>query len=116
MSTKTSTKRSESQNKAMHLYFTMLADELNGAGLDMKHVLKPSVEISWTKENVKEYIWKPIQKALKLKDSTSKLDTKEVSMVWEIINRHFGTKFGIHVPFPTEEQTQEYLNSIQKKL
>lgn len=107
--------RSLSQNAAIHLYMTILAQELNEAGLDMKKVLKPSVDISWNVKNVKEYIWKPIQMALKLKDSTTKLTTKEVNEVYECIDRHIGQKFGIHIPFPSYEQTNEYLKSYENK-
>ena len=100
------------QNRALHLYFELLAIELNNAGLDMKKVLKPSIDISWTKENVKEYLWRPIQEALKLKKSTTELTSKEVNEVYEILNRHISEKFGIHQFFPSEEQTMEYLQSF----
>lgn len=105
--------RTPLQNKALHLYFTLLATELNDAGLDMKKVLKPSVDISWTKENIKEYLWRPIQEALKLKKSTTELTTAEVSQIWEVLNRHLGEKFGIHQVFPSVEQTKDYLLSLE---
>lgn len=107
--------RTSLQNRSLHLFFTLLAQELNEAGYDMKKVLKPSVDISWTKENIKEYIWKPIQEALKLKKSSTELTTAEVSQVWEVINRHLGEKLGIHVPFPSVEQTKEYENSLTQE-
>lgn len=107
-------KRTSLQNRSIHLFMTLLAKELNESGYDMKAVLKPSVDISWTKENIKEYIWKPVQHALKLKKSTTDLTTAEVSQVWEHINRHFGEKFGIHVKFPSIEQTKEYIKSYDK--
>lgn len=37
--------RTLTQNRAIHLWFTMLADALNDAGLDMRTVLKPEIEI-----------------------------------------------------------------------
>lgn len=108
-------KRTSLQNRSLHLFFNLLADELNLSGYDMKKVLKPSVDISWTKENVKEYLWRPIQEALKLKKSTTELTTKEMQEVWEILNRHLGEKLGVHVSFPSNEQTREYLNSLEQK-
>lgn len=111
---KTERQRTLLQNRSLHLFFTLLATELNDAGLDMKKVLKPSVDISWTKENIKEYLWRPIQTALKMKKSTTALSTAEISQVWEVLNRHLGDKFGVHVPFPSEEQTKEYLASFNK--
>ena len=72
-------------------------------GYDMKRVLKPTVDILWTKESVKTHLWKGIQDAMFEKDSTTKLTTKEVGEVYEVLNRHLGEKFSIHVPFPSEE-------------
>lgn len=103
------------QNNALHKYFELLANELNSAGLDMKKVLKPSIEINWTTENVKKYLWKPLQKALTGKDSTTKLDkVKDIDLVYEHLNRHFSEKYGLHVPFPKknkEEKPIEYPQS-----
>lgn len=96
-------KRTLRQNDSLHLFFQMLADELNGAGLDMRKTLKPEIEIPWTKENVKTYLWKPVQDIYLKKKSTTELTTDQVSEVWEILNRHLGEKFGIYVPFPSIE-------------
>ncbi len=92
----------------------MLAEELNEAGLDMKAVLKPTVDIPWNTINAKEHLWKPIQEALLHKDKTSNLNTDEVTKVYEVINRHMGQKFGIHVPFPTEEEQGTYIKSLEE--
>lgn len=99
-------KRTLKQNSSLHLYCELLAEELNMAGLDMREVLKPSVDINWTSESVKEYLWRPIQKAMYQKQSTTELETAEVSRVYEVLNRHLGEKFGIHTPFPSIEETQ----------
>ena len=92
--------RTPRQNSALHVYFQLLATELNQAGLSMMKVLKPSAEIPWTPQSVKEYLWKPIQNAQLQKQSTTKLDTKEVSAVYDTLNRHLGETTGVHVPFP----------------
>ena len=92
--------RTAKQNAALHVYFQLLATELNEAGLSMMKVLKPSAEIPWTSQSVKEYLWKPIQNAQLQKQSTTKLDTKEVSAVYDTLNRHLGETTGVHVPFP----------------
>jgi len=92
------------QNAALHKYFTMLADELNFAGLEMKKVLKPEVEIMWTAESIKNYLWRPIQYAMTDKISTTELDTKQVNKIYEVLDRHLGEKFGISVEFPSEEE------------
>lgn len=109
------TQRSQKQNRAIHLWFRLLADTLNDSGLDMKTVLKPSVSISWTDKTIKEYIYKPIIEAMLLKKSTTELTTKEIDKVWEIINLHLGEKFGVEVPpIPSQEQTENYLKSLEQ--
>lgn len=97
--------RTQQQNKAMHKYFTLLADELNNAGLSMTKVLKPGVDIDWTPEACKTYLWKPVQKVMYQKESTTELDTKEVSQIYETLNRHIAEKFGLSVRFPSNEET-----------
>lgn len=95
--------RTESQNKALHLYFTQLAKMLNDAGLDMRKVLKPSISIPWTSQTIKENLWKPIMKIQTGKSSTTEMTTKDINEVYDTLNRHLGEKFGIHVDFPSEE-------------
>ena len=49
--------RTPTQNASMHKWFELVADTLNNAGLDMKRVLKPDVDIPWTKTSVKEIMF-----------------------------------------------------------
>ena len=95
-------KRSPAQNNALHLWLGQLAHKLNEAGLDMKAVLKQETEIPWTVANAKEHLWKPIQKLMLDKDSTTEPNTVEYVKVYEVLNRHLGEKFGVYVPWPTE--------------
>lgn len=93
--------RTDRQNASMHLFFQLLATELNDSGLSMMKVLKQEAEIPWQAESIKEYLWRPIQEAQTGKKSTTKLDTKEVGEVYETLNRHLGERFNVHVPFPS---------------
>lgn len=95
--------RTIQQNKALHLYFQMLADTLNDSGMDMKKVLKPEIDIPWSKETIKKYLWRPVQKAQLDKESTTELSTKEIDLVFNTLNRHIA-KFGIHQAFPSIEE------------
>jgi hypothetical protein len=95
--------RTLTQNAAIHLYYRLLADAFNEAGLDVRQVFKPEADIPVTPELVKEQMWKPIQRALTKKESTTRLTTKEVNEVFEVMHRHISEKFGINVPFPTRE-------------
>jgi hypothetical protein len=96
--------RTSQQNRAMHKFYSMLADALNAAGLDMKKTLKPEIDIPWTERAVKDHLWRPIQDAMFDKESTTELDTAQVSAVYEVLSRHLGERFGLHVPFPTREE------------
>lgn len=94
--------RTITQNKSLHLYFTQLAEVLNDAGLDMRVILKPEVEIPWTSENVKNHLWRPIQRAYLQKESTTELTTQDIDKIYDIFNRHI-SKFGVFVEFPSIE-------------
>jgi len=100
---KTGQQRTNKQNAALHKYLGMLAQELNSAGLDMKQTLKPEIDIPWTTQLAKEYLWKPIQKAVINKESTTKADRNEYTQVYEVLNRHTADRFGISLPFPNKE-------------
>lgn len=91
------------QNRALHKYFTLLAESLNDAGYDMRRTLKAEVEIPWNAKTVKEYLWRPVQDAMLRKDSTTELDTKELDSVLEVLTRHIGQTTGVHVEFPSIE-------------
>ena len=96
--------RTLKQNSAMHVWIRRLVKALNDAGLDMRKVLKPSIQIPWTEESAKEHLWHPVQKIVCSKEKSSDLDTKEVSAVYDVLNRHLGEKFGISIGFPENEK------------
>ena len=96
--------RTDIQNNALHLYFQMLSDALNMAGLDMKKTLKPEIDIPWSKETVKDYLWRPIQEAMTGKASTTELDKLEPSDIYMVLDRHLSEKFGIHVEWPKNQE------------
>ena len=95
-------KRTALQNRAIHKFCGLLAGKFNDAGLDMVTVLKEKeTEVSWTKESVKDVIWRSIQVALfPDKPSTTQLETHEVTKVYEQIARHMSSKFNINQSFP----------------
>ena len=100
--------RTLQQNKALHVYFEAIAETLNNAGLDMKVVLKPEVDIPWTKETVKDFLWRSVQKAQLGKRSTTELTTKDIDKIYDTLTRHLGEKFGIFVEFPSVESLINY--------
>jgi hypothetical protein len=95
--------RTDAQNRALHLYFTQLAQELTDHGLDMRKTLKPDVDIPWSGKTVKEFIWRPVMKAQLNKESTTEMTTADIDQVFDTITRHLGEKFGITLSFPSIE-------------
>ena len=95
-----SDKRTIKQNKSIHLYFKLLAYELNEAGFDVMKTMSHDIAIPWNEHLIKELIWKKVQRVMTDKRSTTKLDTSEVSKVYEVINRHLAETTGVSVPFP----------------
>ena len=99
--------RTLDQNAALHKWFELLALELNLAGYTVQLVLKEKVDLDWDKDKVKELLWRPAQKAILKKKSTTELaKLEDIDTVWEHLNRHMSEKFGVHVPFPSKEQLQ----------
>jgi hypothetical protein len=96
-------KRTLKQNRALHKYLTELGNALNDAGWDMKTTLKPSVDIPWTPDMVKEYLWRPIQKIITDVESTTELETSDVDLIYKVLDRHIASKFGVSVHFPSDE-------------
>lgn len=106
--------RTSKQNNSVHLFCKQLADELNGKGQYMQIVLKPTYELRWDTKTVKEHLWRPIQKVITQKQSTTELDTNEVTKVHEQLMLALTEKLPIdYVDFPNEEQTENYLNSFK---
>jgi hypothetical protein len=96
--------RTEPQNRAIHLYLEMLAEALNDAGYHFNDGKVIQVDVDFTKENLKESVWRKVQQAMyPEKTSTTQLSTGEVSRVYENINRLMSERCGVHVPFPSRE-------------
>ena len=104
-------KRTEQQSRALHLWFKLLADEFNNAGYTVQLVLSKKMDLDWTKDSVKELLWRPAQQAILGKKSTTELfKQQEIDLVYEHLNRHISEKFFIHVPFPVD--MERHLNEL----
>jgi hypothetical protein len=97
--------RTIKQNSAMHKYFDMVAKEFNKRNLSISVVLKP--DIMWNTIAIKEQLWKPIQKGALGKISTTRLEKKDLTLVYDIMNKLLGERFGFNVPFPSKEELEE---------
>ncbi len=95
--------RTELQNRSLHLYFTLLATAFNDAGLTVMVVLKAlfkTPNFAWSAHLIKERIWRDVQEQTLGTTSTTKLETVNVSMIYDSINRATSEKLGVSVAFP----------------
>ena len=95
--------RTSLQNRSLHLWFTQLAQALNDAGYDMRKVIKADFDISWTDYNVKEYLFRPVMKALYGHKSTKQLTTVEIDKVYMLVDKTIAERTGVHVDWPCLE-------------
>lgn len=100
--------RTGQQNRALHKFYSLLSDELNTKGLDVRKVVKEGFNIWWTPEMVKEIIWRPFQKVKYGTDSTTFLTKHEqIDAIHEDIMRNLGEKFGVdYIDFPVDLKRQ----------
>ena len=98
-------KRTPQQRKSIEVYCRELAEAFNASGQDMRKVLKPGIEIPWSQETVKEQLFKKVMNAMFPEiESTTELETKQVSEVYETLNRHTASKLGVSLAFPSTEK------------
>lgn len=98
--------RTLTQNRAFHLYFTMVAVQLNNSGLYINTLIKEDkykADIDWSGDLVKNQLWRPIMEAILDKKSTTQLEKAEVDRVYNTLNRYL-SGIGISVPFPNREK------------
>lgn len=95
--------RSTAQNRALHLFFSLVSKELNSLGIPFVYrgLKGMELETQWTPELFKNFTWKPIQKALFGTDSTTKLKRKEIDPIVDTICRFFAER-GVEISFPNK--------------
>jgi len=98
--------RTGQQRKAIEVYCSLLADAFNEAGLTVQAVLEKTLDCDWNQSMVKDAIFKKATGRILDKDSTTKLSSSEVTIVYDTVNR-FAAQFGIHVAFPVDKTKKE---------
>ena len=95
-------KRSSQQNKSLHVLFQNISFELNRIGMEFTfHGIKGmEIQITYTPEIVKEFIWRPLQNAMLDKQSTTKLTTSDINAIFEVLAKWFSEK-GVMIEFPS---------------
>lgn len=94
--------RTLTQNAALHLFCKHVADTLNEAGMDFREFIKDGYAVPFNEQLVKDHIWRPFQKAITGKDSTTKPQTQEYGIIYDALNVKLA-EYGIHVPWPCKE-------------
>lgn len=102
------TLRTYNQNSSIHLYCKWLAVALNEAGhYNVKKLFNNRIEMPWHETSVKVDIWHPVQFAMypeavngSGEPSTAKLNTAQVSQVYDVISMNVAQSKGVSVSFP----------------
>lgn len=99
--------RTNKQNSALHLLYTIISSQLNEMGVEFKYFgLKGQViSIRHTPDLVKEHVWRPIQKALFNIESTTKINTSQINEIVDVLGKFFSEK-GVVIQFPSKEQIE----------
>ena len=110
----------DNQRKAFHKGCQELADHLNETGRDMRAVLKHDVDIPWTKDAVKNFLFRPIMKAMYGYESHTELKKiEEVSKLWDVTMKYLGQNAHVeYMEFPHREKENDTLSAheLRKKL
>jgi len=101
--------RSNQQNRALHLYFTFISEQLVDMGAEFRYMGVKGVELSmpYTPDIVKNFFWRPIQKALFDHESTTELTSFEIDKIIDVVNKFFGEK-GVPIVWPSYESLTQF--------
>lgn len=94
----------------MHKYCEEMANLLNEHGIAVS-VVYTNIEANHTKETVKE-LWRAFARAKYGKKSTTEYTSQDIDAIYDEVNRHI-SRFGISLPFPSQENTAGYLSSLE---
>ena len=97
-----SDKRTAKQNRALHKFFVLISDQLNEMGLEFTFsgLNVDRLCTRYTPSIVKDFFWRPIQMALFEIESTTKIDTKQINEIIDVISKFFGDR-GVKMEFPS---------------
>lgn len=90
------------QRNSLHVWCDQVSKVLNDAGQYRKKIhpfTGVEVEVEWSKETVKEDLYKPTLKSFCDKASTEDQSTAEPSLIAEALARAYSLKLGVVLPF-----------------
>ena len=80
--------RTNLENRALHLYYRLIANSLLEVGYNFIYtnpITGEMIEVPYTAELVKEYIWKPLQETMFKIESTTKLETHMINAILTVL-------------------------------
>ncbi len=100
------------QRRATHLWFTHVAEWLNGAGFDVKTFLEKfwasGVGVPWAGVTVKEYLFRPVMEAMTHKKSSEHLTTVELIAVCKVLDAKLLDLLGEEPPdYPSKPRPED---------
>lgn len=97
--------RTDKQNSALHVYCKLLAQALNDAGYNyIIEINGKRTQVDWSMYSCKDYLWRPIQKAISNKNSSTQCSTKDYPEIYENLNRLTAERFGVSVAWPVRAE------------
>ena len=97
--------RTSQQNKALHLFLTQVAEEMQAQGIEFQDIVPHNIDIPITPEYLKS-VFQGISKKMYGKEHTSELTKTELSEVEKVFSRWLAT-CGIDIPFPSLNELWE---------
>ncbi len=102
-------KRTLKQNRSQYKFFEDFAKLCIEHGLDIRVIFK-DVRVTATPKTIKMY-WDGIMKEKYGYNSTTQLTTTEITEMYDEFNKILASH-GHHIAFPSQENTESYLNSF----
>jgi len=96
--------RTNLQNASLHKWLTLLAIEMNNAGITQRELIgrfKKGFELPVTMEMLKD-VFREVGKAMYHKDSTANLSTTEMVDVHRVVEQRISEITGVFVPWPSD--------------
>lgn len=104
--------KTRQQEKSYHKGFQNIADLLVENNVTLAKVIE-KLEVRPTASTVKD-IFRSIAQAKYGIESTSDLESNQVTEVWEDLIKAVSETTAIFIPFPAKENTDEYINSLDR--
>ncbi len=103
--TKTGKQRTNLQNAALHVYCDQIADALTNRGITFTMFFKDGFEVPWTRDIVKDNVWRPIQEAICDEVSTTKPITSDYKKIYEALDKKL-CEWDFDIPWPSKDNIQ----------